>query len=129
MTQPQLRLTVGGLLAFSLAVLGWACGNPLYSNSDDCSGRTCTLYADGTCSTLMCADTNTTGNRACAASGKVFGSSGVDLGGNCTMNGTYSEFCKAGLTCFIDLSSGAGSRSAGVCVSGLGRCPLLTGAP
>ncbi len=129
MTRPTLRLTFGGLLAIAMALLAWACGDLLHHNSNDCSARTCTLYSDGTCSTLFCSDTNTAGTHECAASGKAFGSSGVELGGSCTVNGIYSEYCKAGMTCFIDLSTGSGSRSAGVCVSGLGRCPLATGAP
>ena len=91
--------------------------------SRNCSPRMCTLQSDNTC---RCSDTSTQGTHSCAGSADVWGSNGVAAGGACLMNGQYSEYCKAGLTCVIDYTQG---RSAGVCEVSYGRCPLERSSP
>ncbi len=106
----------GVALAFAFAV--YAClGDLTGEKAKDCSPRMCTLYSNGTCA---CGDTSITGTHTCASAAVAGGYSGGDAGDSCG-SGDYSKYCKAGLTCVIDLSHG---RSAGVCESGYGRCPL-----
>jgi hypothetical protein len=111
-------------VALGLALVGYACfltGDLGGEKAKDCSPRVCTL-SNGTCG---CSDTSTAGTHSCASAQVSGGYSGGDAGEDCG-SGDYSKLCKAGLTCVIDLTRG---RSAGVCESGYGRCPLSISSP